>query len=95
MDFVDTTLRPQCWISRLIIYEIGLLHSSSFQENVGVLIQCDMSEGLVRRSKSASDSEVPTLRIIADEELVPFRDQCADLIVSSLSAHWINKLPQW
>uniref|UniRef100_F1L6Q7 Arginine-hydroxylase NDUFAF5, mitochondrial n=1 Tax=Ascaris suum TaxID=6253 RepID=F1L6Q7_ASCSU len=73
----------------------GHIAPNIIKENVGVLIQCDMSEGLVRRSKSASDSEVPTLRIIADEELVPFRDQCADLIVSSLSAHWINKLPQW
>ncbi|TKR94940.1 hypothetical protein L596_009166 [Steinernema carpocapsae] len=65
------------------------------KENVGALIQCDMSEGLVRRSHSAQDSEIQTLRVIADEELVPFRESSIDLIISSLSGHWINDLPGW
>ncbi|KHN72230.1 NADH dehydrogenase [ubiquinone] 1 alpha subcomplex assembly factor 5 [Toxocara canis] len=73
----------------------GHIAPNIIKENVGVLIQCDMSEGLVRRSKSAADSANATLRVIADEELAPFKEHCADLIVSSLSAHWINKLPQW
>uniref|UniRef100_A0A914DZJ7 Arginine-hydroxylase NDUFAF5, mitochondrial n=1 Tax=Acrobeloides nanus TaxID=290746 RepID=A0A914DZJ7_9BILA len=65
------------------------------KENVGVLIQCDMSSEMVRRSKSAPENEFPTIRVIADEELVPFRKSSIDLIVSSLSAHWINDLPAW
>uniref|UniRef100_A0A7E4W9J7 Arginine-hydroxylase NDUFAF5, mitochondrial n=1 Tax=Panagrellus redivivus TaxID=6233 RepID=A0A7E4W9J7_PANRE len=65
------------------------------KENVGILLQCDMSEGLVRRSKGAPDSECPTSRVIADEAVPPYRDGCADLVVSSLAAHWINDLPGW
>nr|CAD2143804.1 unnamed protein product [Meloidogyne enterolobii] len=65
------------------------------RENVGCLIQLDMSEAMVRASKSAEENEFPTFRAIADEELVPFRPECADLILSGLSAHWINDLPNW
>lgn len=65
------------------------------KENVGCLIQCDMSEEMVRNSKGAPESELPTLRVHADEELVPFKDQSIDLIVSSLAGHWINDLPGW
>lgn len=65
------------------------------QENVGVIIQCDMSLGLIRRSRSAADPEVPVLSIVADESMAPFREKSADLVVSSLSAHWINDLPKW
>ncbi|MFH4984192.1 hypothetical protein AB6A40_010901 [Gnathostoma spinigerum] len=73
----------------------GHIAPNIIKENVGVLIQCDMSEGMVRRSSSAGDEKVPTLRVIADEELVPFREDSIDLILSSLSAHWINKIPEW
>ncbi|KAL7073131.1 hypothetical protein ACQ4LE_006995 [Meloidogyne hapla] len=65
------------------------------RENVGCLIQLDMSEAMVRASKSADEKEFSTFRFIADEELVPFRPECADLILSGLSAHWINDLPKW
>lgn len=65
------------------------------KENVGVLLQCDMSEGMIRRSKGAPRHELPTLRVIGDEELVPFREKSIDLIVTSLSGHWINDLPGW
>ncbi|KAI1723959.1 ALG3 protein domain-containing protein [Ditylenchus destructor] len=65
------------------------------KENVGTLMQCDMSEQMVRRSRGAPEDELPTLRVVADEELVPFRPESIDLILTSLSAHWINDLPGW
>lgn len=34
-------------------------------------------------------------RVVADEEAVPFAAQSADLLLSSLAAHWINDLPGW
>ncbi|VDK21105.1 unnamed protein product, partial [Anisakis simplex] len=73
----------------------GHIAPNVIKENVGMLIECDMSEALIRRAKRAADAEVVTARVIGDEELVPFRDNCADLVVSSLSAHWINRLPEW
>uniref|UniRef100_A0A915EB70 Serine hydroxymethyltransferase n=1 Tax=Ditylenchus dipsaci TaxID=166011 RepID=A0A915EB70_9BILA len=65
------------------------------KDNIGLLMQCDMSQKMVERSLGAPADELPTLRVIADEELVPFRPSSVDLIFSSLSAHWINDLPGW
>uniref|UniRef100_A0AC34PWE5 Methyltransferase type 11 domain-containing protein n=1 Tax=Panagrolaimus sp. JU765 TaxID=591449 RepID=A0AC34PWE5_9BILA len=73
----------------------GHISPNLIKENVGCVIQCDMSENMVKISKSASETEFPTMRIVADEELVPFRKESIDLIVSSLAAHWINDLPGW
>ncbi|KAL3995194.1 Methyltransferase domain family protein [Acanthocheilonema viteae] len=73
----------------------GHIAMNLIKENVGVIIQCDISAGLIRQSKSVVDSEVPVLSIIADESMAPFRKKSADLIVSSLSAHWINDLAKW
>uniref|UniRef100_A0AC34G4G3 Methyltransferase type 11 domain-containing protein n=1 Tax=Panagrolaimus sp. ES5 TaxID=591445 RepID=A0AC34G4G3_9BILA len=73
----------------------GHIGQHLIKENVGVLIQCDMSEGMIRKSKGATEDEIPTLRVIGDEEKVPFKSQSIDLIVTSLSAHWINDLPGW
>jgi len=73
----------------------GHIGQHLIKENVGVLLQCDLSEALVRRSKGAPENELPTLRIISDEELVTFRSESIDLITSCLSAHWINDLPSW
>ncbi|KIH67080.1 hypothetical protein ANCDUO_02588 [Ancylostoma duodenale] len=66
------------------------------KENVGTLVQCDMSETMVKRSNGADDSEVKIERVVCDEEtLEPFKNDQFDLLLSSLSAHWINDLPQW
>src|SRR5687767_9310473 len=36
---------------------------------------------------------VKPIRIVGDEEFVPFKAKSLDLIFSSLSLHWINDLP--
>ncbi|XP_034495660.1 arginine-hydroxylase NDUFAF5, mitochondrial isoform X2 [Ailuropoda melanoleuca] len=38
--------------------------------------------------------EIPTVSVIADEEFLPFRENTFDLVVSSLSLHWVNDLPR-
>lgn len=73
----------------------GYIASNLIKENVAVILQCDMSAGLIKRSCGVVDAEVPVLSIVADESMAPFREQSADLIVSSLSAHWINDLAKW
>ncbi|EFO24811.1 methyltransferase [Loa loa] len=73
----------------------GHVAMNLIKENVGIIIQCDMSAGLIRRSERAADPEVPVLSVIADESMAPFREKSADLVVSSLSAHWINDLTKW
>ncbi|PAV61949.1 hypothetical protein WR25_19054 isoform A [Diploscapter pachys] len=72
----------------------GHISPHLIKENVGKIIQCDISEAMV--TKSASNDETEVERLVCDEEtLEPFKDEQFDLLLSSLSAHWINDLPGW
>ncbi|XP_032364991.1 arginine-hydroxylase NDUFAF5, mitochondrial [Etheostoma spectabile] len=60
------------------------------------LFLTDVSERTLRqsgRSGQSGRSEIPTHRVLADEEFLPFKENTFDLVVSSLSLHWINDLP--
>ncbi|KAE9415659.1 hypothetical protein Angca_005235, partial [Angiostrongylus cantonensis] len=75
---------------------MGHIAPHMIKENVGKLIQCDMSEQMVKRSKGPDDKEVGIERVVCDEETLElFTADHFDLLLSSLSAHWINDLPQW
>ncbi|CAI4232730.1 unnamed protein product [Auanema sp. JU1783] len=75
---------------------IGHIAPHMIKENIGKLIQCDMSQVLVENSKGCDDDEVVIERVHCDEELLePFHKEQFDLLLSSLSAHWINDLPGW
>ncbi|XP_072513282.1 arginine-hydroxylase NDUFAF5, mitochondrial isoform X1 [Salminus brasiliensis] len=50
----------------------------------------DISDVVLRQQKQ---SEMPTQCVMADEEFLPFRENTFDLVVSSLSMHWVNDLP--
>ncbi|KAE8300652.1 Arginine-hydroxylase NDUFAF5, mitochondrial [Larimichthys crocea] len=50
----------------------------------------DVSEKTLKQMRQ---SEMPTHRVLADEEFLPFKENTFDLVVSSLSLHWINDLP--
>ncbi|AWP05079.1 Methyltransf 11 multi-domain protein [Scophthalmus maximus] len=54
------------------------------------LILTDVSEETLKRSRR---TQIPTLCVQADEEFLPFKENTFDLVVSSLSLHWINDLP--
>lgn len=60
-------------------------------EAVESLIQCDTSEGYLAHCKPPQD--VPTTRMVVDEEFLPFADNSVDIFLSSLSLHWVNNLP--
>jgi len=49
------------------------------------VISCDLSPSMAARNDG--------LRVAADEESLPFATASFDLIVASLSLHWINDLP--
>ncbi|XP_076851317.1 arginine-hydroxylase NDUFAF5, mitochondrial isoform X2 [Brachyhypopomus gauderio] len=57
---------------------------------VECLFLTDVSRGLLMQKK---ECEMPTKCVMADEEFLPFRENTFDLVVSSLSMHWINDLP--
>ncbi|RVE76793.1 hypothetical protein OJAV_G00012170 [Oryzias javanicus] len=60
------------------------------QEVVEHLLLTDISQEALKRRRQTA---VPARCVLADEEFLPFRDNSFDLVVSSLSLHWINDLP--
>ena len=52
---------------------------------IETLVQCDISETMVRAASG--------LRLVADEEALPFADGSFELVTSLLSLHWVNDLP--
>ncbi|KAG1701313.1 Arginine-hydroxylase NDUFAF5, mitochondrial [Nymphon striatum] len=60
-------------------------------EAVEQLYQSEMSRPMLDQSR-VSD-QFPTYKLQTDEEVLPFRDHCLDLVISCLSLHWINDLP--
>ncbi|XP_040104221.1 arginine-hydroxylase NDUFAF5, mitochondrial isoform X2 [Oryx dammah] len=61
------------------------------KEVVGKFFQTDIAENAL---KNALETEIPTVSVLADEEFLPFRENTFDLVVSSLSLHWVNDLPR-
>jgi NADH dehydrogenase [ubiquinone] 1 alpha subcomplex assembly factor 5 len=55
------------------------------RKEIGQLIQTDLSLAMVRRTDG--------LRLVADEEALPFGADAFDLVLSCFSLHWINDLP--
>ncbi len=33
------------------------------------------------------------MKVVGDEEFLPFKDESIDAVLSSLSLHWVNDLP--
>ncbi|HJN23979.1 MAG TPA: methyltransferase domain-containing protein [Rhodospirillales bacterium] len=52
---------------------------------IETLVQCDISPRMARRAGGHC--------LAADEEFLPFSPACLDLVLSSLSLHWVNNLP--
>lgn len=50
------------------------------------IVRCDQSARMVRQGQ-------PAPCVVADEEWLPYAPASFDLIVSSLSLHWVNDLP--
>uniref|UniRef100_A0A0N4ZPW0 Arginine-hydroxylase NDUFAF5, mitochondrial n=1 Tax=Parastrongyloides trichosuri TaxID=131310 RepID=A0A0N4ZPW0_PARTI len=73
----------------------GFISPHMIKENVGTIYQCDMSSEMVNNSNIGPEDEVKTVKVVCDEEMVPFDKNSFDLILSSCSAHWINDLPGW
>jgi SAM-dependent methyltransferase len=53
---------------------------------IETLVQSDAALVNVRRLQGGSN-------LAADEELLPFKEQCFDAVLSNLSLHWVNDMP--
>lgn len=52
---------------------------------IETLVQTDLSARML--------ASAPGLRVVADEEAIPFADNSFDLVISAGSLHWVNDLP--
>lgn len=73
-----------------VVLDLGC-HTGQLQETLGkrgniqTLIQCDLSENMVKATKG--------ICLVADEEALPFAPESFDLVMSVMSLHWVNDLP--
>ncbi|XP_037546043.1 arginine-hydroxylase NDUFAF5, mitochondrial [Nematolebias whitei] len=61
--------------------------------NKDVVQRLVLTESSQETLKLNRPSEIQTQRVLADEEFLPFKENTFDLVLSSLSLHWINDLP--
>lgn len=52
---------------------------------IQILVQCDLSPAMVQQTHD--------LKLVADEEFLPFQEGSFDVVLSALSLHWVNDLP--
>lgn len=68
-------------------------------DNAGIggiesLVQCDLSQVAVEQARAnAQGKPLDTTFVVSDEEDLPFADQQFDLVLSSMSLHWVNDIP--
>lgn len=70
---------------------LGYVSRHITKDTAKLIYQCEMSEKLLKRAEVSP--EVPTHKLVVDEEFLPFKDKSLDVVVSSLSLHWVNDLP--
>jgi NADH dehydrogenase [ubiquinone] 1 alpha subcomplex assembly factor 5 len=63
----------------------ALLRLLAARSGAGQLVAVDPARGFAARQSG--------MRVVADPELIPFRDRSFDLIVSGLALHWVADLP--
>ncbi|XP_041418559.1 arginine-hydroxylase NDUFAF5, mitochondrial isoform X2 [Xenopus laevis] len=69
----------------------GYISQHLTKDIVERFVHTDLSEKALR---NLAVSEIPSVRVVVDEEFIPFKDNTFDLVVSSLSLHWVNDLPR-
>ena len=50
-------------------------------------------ETLIQSDSAMVNARRANLSVVADEELLPFKEQCFDAVLSNLALHWVNDLP--
>ncbi len=62
--------------------------------NVKLVVQTDIAEKMIKKAITEDALEdKQSLKIIADEEWLPFSEKSFDVIIDFFTLHWINDLP--
>lgn len=73
----------------------GLIGKNINPDRVDLLVECDISRGRIRRSRTLSTALAPKFSILhaqVDEEQIPFKPEQFDLAISCLDLHWVDDL---
>nr|CAG4637176.1 EOG090X09JT [Ceriodaphnia reticulata]SVE73058.1 EOG090X09JT [Ceriodaphnia reticulata] len=71
----------------------GHLSKHLTQDAVEDLVMCDHSSLVLEKACPPEDATVNCRKMVVDEEALPFEPESFDLVMSSLSLHWVNQLP--
>nr|CAG4649500.1 EOG090X09JT [Scapholeberis mucronata]SVE93739.1 EOG090X09JT [Scapholeberis mucronata] len=63
------------------------------KDAVEELVMCDSSAAVLQKASSPEDTSVLCRKLVVDEENFPFEPESFDIVMSSLSLHWVNQLP--
>nr|CAG4647216.1 EOG090X09JT [Megafenestra aurita]SVE92510.1 EOG090X09JT [Megafenestra aurita] len=63
------------------------------KEAVDELVMCDSSALILEKASTPKDTSVVWRKMVVDEEALPFEPESFDIVMSSLSLHWVNQLP--
>ncbi|XP_037955617.1 arginine-hydroxylase NDUFAF5, mitochondrial-like [Teleopsis dalmanni] len=69
----------------------GFLSKHVLAESVGHLTLCDTSPTMLAQAQGTPGLNMTKLEV--DEEQLEFEESSLDLVISSLSLHWVNDLP--
>lgn len=59
----------------------------------GILARTLQGRGGIETLIQSDAARHANLSVVADEELLPFQEQCFDAVLSNLALHWVNDLP--
>lgn len=54
---------------------------------------CDHSALVLEKALTPEDTTIDCQKVVVDEEALPFEPESFNMVVSSLSLHWVNQLP--
>lgn len=89
----------QCHFS--LILELGYrseimrrFFTEAYGKDKYLVVHSELSERMIHyQAETCLSHLTPFLAVVADEERLPFKEGSFDLIISNLTLHWINDLP--
>lgn len=57
------------------------------------MVMCDSSALVLEKASTPEDTTIGCRKMVVDEEALPFEPESFDIVMSSLSLHWVNQLP--
>jgi len=71
-------------------------HLQQSKAQIQILYQSDISVKSLMRDNvvdQKNNFRLKPIKIVADEEFIPFKENSLDLVISNMSLHWVNDLP--